>query len=202
MDPIGSVWSVRNGRWRLKFLKITSFDGTVLRADVNLPKAKGSEKFPAPGPSLCLLCFKICKLLRLVQRFGDQSQGVWDLMDTHGMSNKPHGKMVWYSLPTWTNYSYKWWDSLKTTFGRVLIIPDWNALTSLFFSPNLRYLLVGYPWTHGVSNNFKILPAGEMIQFETYVFSKALIHAFWWFQWSNPFRSIFPNPSQVVAHSW
>ena len=51
--------------------------------------SKGSEKFPAPGPSLCLLCFKICKLLRLVQRFGDQSQGVWDLMDTHGMSKKP-----------------------------------------------------------------------------------------------------------------
>ena len=32
----------------LNFLKITSFDGTVLRADVSLPKAKGSEKFPAP----------------------------------------------------------------------------------------------------------------------------------------------------------
>ena len=202
MDPIGSVWSVRNGRWRLKFLKITSFDGTVLRADVNLPKAKGSEKFPAPGPSLCLLCFKICKLLRLVQRFGDQSQGVWDLMDTHGMSNKPHGKMVWYSLPTWTNYSYKWWDSLKTTFGRVLIIPDWKCFNLSVFFPNLRYLFVGYPWTQGVSNNFKILPAGEMIQFEKYVFSKALIHAFWWVQWSNPFRSIFPNPSQVVAHYW
>jgi len=30
----------------LNFLKITSFDGTVLRADVSLPKAKGSEKFP------------------------------------------------------------------------------------------------------------------------------------------------------------
>ena len=102
---------------------------------VNLPKAKGSEKFPAPGPSLRLLCFKICKLLRLVQRFGDQSQGVWDLMDTHGMSNKTHGKMVWYSLPTWTNYSYKWSDSLKTTFGRVLIIPDWKCFNLSVFFP-------------------------------------------------------------------
>ena len=36
----------------------------------------------------------------LVQRLGDQSQGVWDLMDTHGMSQKKHGTMVRYSLPT------------------------------------------------------------------------------------------------------
>ena len=52
---MGSVWSIliclanlEREVKTLNFLKITSFDGTVLRADVSLPKAKGSEKFPAP----------------------------------------------------------------------------------------------------------------------------------------------------------
>jgi len=61
----------------LNFLKITSFDGTVLRADVSLPKAKGSEKFPAPllqkGPVSVFFASKrpvgfqpkLAKLLRL-----------------------------------------------------------------------------------------------------------------------------------------
>lgn len=158
----------------------------------------------------------------LVQRLGDQSQG-GDLMDTQDVSKKNHGKMVWYSLPTWTTHINGGIFTKKltlSTFGRVLnnstvsrwFSPNWtwgNPLISLILFPNLWYLFVGYPETQGVSNNFKILPPGGMIQSETYFFSAILIPTFWWVRWSSPFRSIFSqainyphikDANSVVAH--